>query len=61
MNQDLIILLPGQTSSGFLEIIQEAVEGYSGQMITRAIDIPSLQKKLKNGEFNIEGNQVIAL
>jgi len=45
MNQDLIILLPGQTSSGFLEVIQEAVEGYSGQIITRAIDIPSLQNK----------------
>ncbi len=45
MNHDLVILLPGKTSSGFMENIQEAVEGYSVQMVTRAIDIPYLQDK----------------
>jgi multimeric flavodoxin WrbA len=45
MVKDLVILLPGKISSEFMRVIDEAVAGHQGKMITRVEDIPPLQNR----------------
>ncbi len=45
MDQDLMILMPGQTSSEFRNMVEKAVAEYPDRFITRSQDIPPLQNK----------------
>ena len=45
MNGNLVILLPGKISSGFMKVVKEAVAGYPSEVIARAEDIPPLNNR----------------
>ncbi len=66
MDQDLMILMPGQTSASFRKFVEKVVAEYPGRFIIRSEDIPSLQNKrilwaieLDEWGFNIKLDEML--